>query len=112
MKICRWGWSFLAGDGADLALTACPVRQRSGIGFFSLDAARLGAVVTARATYRLPYFWSRMRLDERDGEITYTCRRRWPDPQTATSRIHIRIGDPFTASDLNDRDHFLTARWV
>jgi uncharacterized protein YqjF (DUF2071 family) len=85
---------------------------RSGIWFFSLDAARLGAVITARATYRLPYFWSRMRLDERDGEIAYTCRRRWPDPQTATSRIHIRIGDPFTTSDLNDRDHFLTARWV
>jgi uncharacterized protein YqjF (DUF2071 family) len=85
---------------------------RSGIWFFSLDAARLGAVITARATYRLPYFWSRMRLDERDGEIAYTCRRRWPDPQTATSRIHIRIGAPFTASDLNDRDHFLTARWV
>jgi uncharacterized protein YqjF (DUF2071 family) len=85
---------------------------RSGIWFFSLDAARLGAVVTARATYRLPYFWSRMRLDERDREIAYACRRRWPDPQTATSRIHIRIGDPFTAADLDDRDHFLTARWV
>ena len=33
---------------------------RSGIWFFSLDAARLGAVVTARTTYRLPYFWSQM----------------------------------------------------
>ena len=33
-----------------------------GIWFFSLDAARLGAVVTARTTYRLPYFWSRMRV--------------------------------------------------
>ena len=29
-----------------------------GIWFFSLDAARLGAVVVARSTYRLPYFWS------------------------------------------------------
>jgi uncharacterized protein len=85
---------------------------RSGIWFFSLDAARLGAVLTARATYRLPYFWSRMRLDERDSEIAYTCRRRWPDPQTATSRIHVRIGAPFVTADLDDRDHFLTARWV
>ena len=85
---------------------------RSGIWFFSLDAARLGAVITARATYRLPYFWSRMRLDERDRDIAYTCRRRWPDRQSTTSRVHIRIGDPFTASDLDDRDHFLTARWV
>ena len=38
------------------------VRSRDGargIWFFSLDAARLGAVVTARATYRIPYFWSK-----------------------------------------------------
>src|SRR3954471_18030979 len=34
---------------------------QSGIWFFSLDAARLGAVLVARATYRLPYFWSRLR---------------------------------------------------
>jgi uncharacterized protein YqjF (DUF2071 family) len=85
---------------------------RSGIWFFSLDAARLGAVLTARTTYRLPYFWSRMRLDEHDREIAYACQRRWPDRQTATSRIRVRIGAPFDAADLNDRDHFLTARWV
>ena len=53
---------------------------RSGIWFFSLDAARLGAVITARTTYRLPYFWSRMRLEERGDEIAYECRRRWPGP--------------------------------
>jgi uncharacterized protein YqjF (DUF2071 family) len=35
---------------------------RAGIWFLSLDAARLGAVATARASYRLPYFWSSMRL--------------------------------------------------
>ena len=85
---------------------------RSGIWFFSLDAARLGAVITARATYRLPYFWSRMRLDEHDGEIAYRCRRRWPDAQADTSQIRVRIGDPFATADLDDRDHFLTARWV
>jgi len=33
---------------------------RSGIWFFSLDAARLGAVVVARSAYRLPYFWAAM----------------------------------------------------
>jgi uncharacterized protein YqjF (DUF2071 family) len=85
---------------------------RSGIWFFSLDAARLGAVLTARTTYRLPYFWSRMRIDEHDAEIDYTCRRRWPDRHSDTSRMRVRIGSPFAAADLNDRDHFLTARWV
>src|SRR3954471_5650370 len=33
-----------------------------GVWFFSLDAARLLAVVGARAGYALPYFWSRMRI--------------------------------------------------
>src|SRR6202044_3354214 len=52
-------------------------RGGSGIWFFPLDAARLGAVVTARATpYRLPYFWSSMRLGERGNEIAYLSRRR------------------------------------
>jgi uncharacterized protein YqjF (DUF2071 family) len=85
---------------------------RSGIWFFSLDAARLGAVLTARTTYRLPYFWSRMCLEERDDDMAYTCTRRWPDRQTVTSRIQVRTGAPFAAADLSDRDHFLTARWV
>jgi uncharacterized protein YqjF (DUF2071 family) len=85
---------------------------RSGIWFFSLDAARLGAVATARTTYRLPYFWSSMRLVEADGEISYDCRRRWPGPRGTTSRVTIRAGTPFDAGALGELDHFLTARWV
>ena len=38
----------------------------AGVWFFSLDAARLLAVVGARVGYGLPYFWSRMRV-ESDG---------------------------------------------
>ena len=37
-------------------------REATAIWFLSLDAARLGAVAVARASYRLPYFWSSMRL--------------------------------------------------
>ncbi len=43
---------------------------RPGIWFFSLDAARLGAVAVARATYGLPYYWSAMRLAEDGEQIT------------------------------------------
>jgi len=85
---------------------------RSGIWFFSLDAARLGAVAVARTTYRLPYFWSSMRLSGRGREICYACIRRWPGPRQATSQVRIRIGDPFPADELGERDHFLTARWI
>jgi len=84
---------------------------RSGIWFFSLDAERLGAVVTARTTYRLPYFWSKMRLIERDGEVDYACERRWPGPRVK-SIVRLKIGTAFAPDELTERDHFLTARWV
>jgi hypothetical protein len=85
---------------------------RSGIWFFSLDASRLGAVVTARAApYRLPYFWSSMRLGERGSEIAYRSRRRWPGPRPAASRVRIGIGAPIAPADVTPLEHFLTARW-
>jgi uncharacterized protein len=84
---------------------------RTGIWFLSLDAARLGAVVTARVTYRLPYFWSSMRLDRRGPDIAYRCQRRWPGPRAA-SRVRVTVGEPFSPDELTERDHFLTARWM
>jgi uncharacterized protein len=85
---------------------------RAGIWFFSLDAARLGAVAVARSTYRLPYFWSSMRLAEHGGQMTYTCARRWPGPRSAARRVQISVGDRLRARELAERDHFLTARWI
>jgi uncharacterized protein YqjF (DUF2071 family) len=85
---------------------------RAGIWFFSLDAARLGAVAVARATYHLPYYWSSMQVAERGGQIAYTCRRLLPGPRGATSRARISIGDRLSTGELDERDHFLTARWV
>jgi uncharacterized protein YqjF (DUF2071 family) len=84
-----------------------------GIWFFSLDAARLGAVVTARATYRIPYFWSRMRIEGAGTDArTYTTRRRWPGPRGAASDVCVEIGEPYALDELNELDHFLTARWA
>jgi uncharacterized protein len=86
---------------------------RSGIWFFSLDAARLGAVLTARATpYRLPYFWSSMRIGQRGDQVAYLCRRRWPGPRPATSRLRIAVGPPAAPADVTPLEHFLTARWT
>ena len=99
---------------------------RAGIWFLSLDAARLGAVAVARASYQLPYFWSSMRLTgplpahapagsvgpAADQEITYSCRRRLPGPLPAASQVRVRAGAPYQPAELGDRDHFLTARWV
>lgn len=83
---------------------------RSGIWFFSLDAARLGAVLVARAGFRLPYYWARMRLDRHGDQVRYRCRRRWPGP-AAASDVTILAGAPYQPGELTERDHFLTARW-
>ena len=83
-----------------------------GIWFLSLDAARLGAVTVARATWSLPYQWSRMRLARRGNLITYECRRRWPGVDHPTSRVVLELGSAYEPDELEDLDHFLTARWV
>ena len=82
-----------------------------GIWFFSLDAARFGAVAVARATYRLPYFWSEMSLQQREDVVQYDCRRRWP-AGGATSSVTVRVGEQLAADGLTPFDHRLTARWV
>jgi uncharacterized protein YqjF (DUF2071 family) len=84
----------------------------SGIWFFSLDAARLGAVLVARATYQLPYFWSRMRLERTATSIRYECQRRWPGPPGPRSSVRIEVGDSYAPEALTELDHFLTARWA
>ncbi len=83
-----------------------------GIWFFSLDAARFGAVAVARTTYRLPYYWSAMDVAGDDASIAYRCYRRWPGPGTASSRVRVDIGDPYQPDELTEFDHFLTARWI
>jgi hypothetical protein len=100
---------------------------RSGIWFFSLDAARLGAVVVARATpYRLPYFWSSMRLSQRGAELAYLTWRHWPTAASPaapprpggaslrgpSSRVRVAVGEPIPAGQVTAFEHFLTARWL
>jgi hypothetical protein len=46
-----------------------------GVWFFSLDAASRLAVAGARAAYRLPYSYARIRMREAGGEITFDARR-------------------------------------
>jgi uncharacterized protein len=83
---------------------------RTGIWFFSLDAARLPAVLTARAWYGLPYMWSVMGV-RTDGErARYRCARRWPDggPRSA---VETTIGDPLPRENVTELEDFLTARF-
>lgn len=50
------------------------VGDKPGVYFFSLDAARLLAVIGARIGFHLPYFWARLRADKNKW-IRYSSRR-------------------------------------
>ena len=79
---------------------------RSGIWFFSLDAAR----TSLRWPSRGPPTGCRT-SGPRCGspaagrKVSYTCLRRWPGPRDATSQVRISVGGPFGPGDLDERDH-------
>ena len=53
-----------------------PRDGKRGVFFFSLDAARLPAVLAARAMLRLPYFHASMEVTRRGDGVHYASRRR------------------------------------
>jgi uncharacterized protein YqjF (DUF2071 family) len=79
-----------------------------GVFFLSLDATRLVPVLVARAL-GVPYCWSRMAVSAVGDTRAYTCRRRWPGPRGATSRLTVRIGPP--VPEPTELERFVTARW-
>ena len=89
-----------------------------GVYFFSLEAGALGATVSARVAYGLPYFWADMTIDEGDrspgGEWAYASTRRWPKPKgdqpdRARHVSRVRIGEAI--DEASEFEHYLTARW-
>jgi uncharacterized protein len=76
-----------------------------GIWFFSLDAARLYAVLGARAAFGLPYFWSKMAVDTNPTENSYFSKR----SGGVQASIRIAKGAPISAQ--SELDTFLTARF-
>jgi uncharacterized protein YqjF (DUF2071 family) len=82
--------------------------------FFSLDAARLLAVIGARVAYGLPYFWAKMDVSLESEAVHYISRRTWPHSSRHFTDIVIRPGSDAGASaceSCSELDHFLTARY-
>ncbi|MER6007089.1 DUF2071 domain-containing protein [Nonomuraea angiospora] len=86
-------------------------RGRTGIWFLSLDAGRLLAALGGRGGYGLPYFWSDMSVDTRDGRTRYRCRRRRPGPAGARCDAEAERGGPLAERERDELAHFLTARY-
>lgn len=83
-----------------------------GVWFITLDAARLGAVLFARYGYGLNYFWSKMDFSRVGNVITYSSRRRWPQPSDATGTLALEVGAPIPDDDTTSLERFLTRRWT
>jgi uncharacterized protein YqjF (DUF2071 family) len=82
-----------------------------GIYFFSLEAARLPAVIAARLSLGLPYAWSDAEVQIREPDVVYHGRRRWPGPAGAGYHAQVRMGPAIPDNELGPLDHFLTARY-
>ncbi|MGW4663677.1 YqjF family protein [Streptosporangium sandarakinum] len=84
-------------------------RGRAGIWFYSLDAGRLPAVLGARLTYGLPYFWSDMAVRVDGARRRYRCRRHRPLQPGGHCHADVETGPPLDAPD--EAAIFLTARY-
>jgi len=92
----------------NVRLYAVDAQGRRGVVFVSLEAARLAAVLAARALFALPYQWSRTGMTVAAGEYRYTSRRHFR--ADAHSSIVVRPSSRAVVADsLAD---FLTARWA
>lgn len=69
---------------------------RSGVWFFSLDAANFPAVLAARSWFRLPYFYAAMSVRATPRHfaprIEYSSRRLWPDSRQKSKNDKTQIG--------------------
>jgi uncharacterized protein YqjF (DUF2071 family) len=81
---------------------------KSGVYFFSLDAANLAAVCAARAFYHLPYFYAAMKTEERDGTIHYSSRR---CGARVEFRAAYRPSAPAQLAHKGSIEHWLTERY-
>ncbi len=79
--------------------------------FFSCDAARLGAVLIARTSWRLPYVWAEMRTRRTADRIRYESRRRWPGARGADCIADLALGGALPEDERTERDRFLTERY-
>lgn len=82
---------------------------KPGVWFFSLEAARLPAVVVARTWFGLPYRWASMRIEREDRRVRYISARR--EGLRAISDVEVEVGDLIPAAAMSDLDHFLVSRW-
>jgi hypothetical protein len=84
---------------------------RSGVWFFSLDAASRLAVLGARVGFRLPYFRAAMTCRRDGDEVRYRSERRHRGAPPATFAARWRPRSPFAATEPGSLASWLTDRY-
>jgi len=83
---------------------------RRGIWMLSIEMAPLQAALLGRFGFALPYWWADMDVTSGTEAARYRSRRR--SPAGPALSLDLRLGDPIPATELEELDHFVTARWV
>lgn len=81
-----------------------------GVYFLSLDAASRIAVATARTVWGLPYYFSKMSLEEGESRVDYTVRRL--SGSRPELKVAWRVGEHLGASEPGTLEHFLFERYL
>lgn len=86
--------------------------DKLGVWFFSLDAASLLAVITARFTFNLPYYYADMSIKHEGDVIHYKSIRKHPNAIDAIFEAQYYPTAPVQYYDPNSLDRWLTDRYV
>lgn len=84
---------------------------KPGVWFFSLDAASLPAVETARLVFHLPYVHATMACHDDGSAIAYASRRQPKSARPAAFQAHYRPVGPRLRAAPGSLEHWLTERY-
>jgi uncharacterized protein YqjF (DUF2071 family) len=87
------------------------VGGKPGVYFFSLDAGSRVAVWSARAAYRLPYFYARMKVGYNDDWVMYNSRRKSFHNSDAAFTGKYRAAGAIQLRRPGTLEHWLTERY-
>lgn len=87
------------------------VGDKPGVYFFSLDAASMFAVTTARTLFHLPYYHASIDALPQDGGIRYRSRRTAGQGGTAELTVSYKPSGPMFHAAEATLEHFLTERY-
>jgi len=86
-------------------------KGRRGVYFISLDADRLIFVLGGRLLYKLPYYYSKMSIENKNNEYRYKSSRRIFHNEKALFQANYKANSEMFYSEKNSLEEFLTEQY-